>query len=209
MEKDYEIFETYINNVCKGIRDKETKTEVHEELLSHMLEIYDTNIALGLGHDEAQKDVLRHMGDSGAISKTFEQLYFVNTMALVLKHIARILNYINLLALLMVILANYGLLLFSIVDGTLTDNICINQTIVAISIGLVVGFIGEFNYVQRPDTGLKIITESETHIKILVPLFLIPCICSFFIFDLSVYYILVCFMHSMSIFNSSRIINKL
>ncbi len=209
MEQEYLILETYIKNVCKGIKDKEARNEIKDELLSHMLEIYDINIALGLNREEAQKDVVSHMGDSGAISKTFTQLYFVNTIVLVLKYVARIFNYVNLSALLMFIPANYGLLLFSTENGTLTDNICVNQTIVTILTAIIIGFISELTEIPRPETGLAIITESEKHIKILVSLFLIPCVCSFFIFDLELQYILVCFMHTMSIFNSSRIINKL
>ncbi len=78
MNREYAILEAYIKNVCKGIKDKTAKNEIRDELLSHMLEIYDRNIALGLSHDDAQRDVVSHMGDSENISNTFKELYPVS-----------------------------------------------------------------------------------------------------------------------------------
>ena len=48
MKKEMKILNTYIDNVCKGIRDRKVKNELKDELLSHLLEIYERNIALGL-----------------------------------------------------------------------------------------------------------------------------------------------------------------
>ncbi len=204
MNEEYTILEAYIKNVCKGIKDKEAKSDIRDELLSHMLEIYDTNIALGLSHDEAQKDVVRHMGEGDAISKTFKQLYFVNTIVLILKYFSKVLNYINLLALLMFIPGKYGLLLLNVENGTLTENIGVNQVVVALLVGIVVMFVGEITNVPRAEAPIDRIIESETHIKVLVPIFLILCLCSFFILNLEKHYILVCLLHAMCIFSCSR-----
>ena len=79
MKKEMKILNTYIDNVCKGIRDKKVKNELKDELLSHLLEIYERNIALGLSDEDAQKDAVAHMGDSEAVSKTFKQIYPISS----------------------------------------------------------------------------------------------------------------------------------
>ena len=79
MKKELKILNTYIDNVCKGIRDRKTKTEIKDELLSHLMEIYERNIALGLSDEDAQKDAVAHMGNSEAVSKTFKQIYPVSS----------------------------------------------------------------------------------------------------------------------------------
>lgn len=79
MKNEMKILNTYINNVCKGIRDRKVKNELKDELLSHLLEIYERNIALGLSDEEAQKDAVAHMGDSEAVSKTFKKIYPVSS----------------------------------------------------------------------------------------------------------------------------------
>lgn len=79
MKKELKILNTYIDNVCKGIRDRKVKNELKDELLSHLLEIYERNIALGLSDEDAQKDAVAHMGDSETVSKTFKQLYPISS----------------------------------------------------------------------------------------------------------------------------------
>lgn len=79
MKNEMKILNTYINNVCKGIRDRKVKNELKDELLSHLLEIYERNIALGLSDEDAQKDAVAHMGDSEAVSKTFKQIYPISS----------------------------------------------------------------------------------------------------------------------------------
>ncbi len=79
MKNETKILNTYIDNVCKGIRDRKIKNEIKDELLSHLLEVYDKNIALGMTDENAQKDAVAHMGDSEAVSKTFKQIYPVSS----------------------------------------------------------------------------------------------------------------------------------
>ena len=79
MKNEKKILNTYINNVSKGIRDRKVKNELKDELLSHLLEIYERNIALGVSDEDAQKDAVAHMGDSEAVSKTFKQIYPISS----------------------------------------------------------------------------------------------------------------------------------
>lgn len=79
MKNEMKILNTYINNVSKGIRDRKVKNELKDELLSHLLEIYERNIALGLSDEDAQRDAVAHMGDSEAVSKTFKQIYPISS----------------------------------------------------------------------------------------------------------------------------------
>lgn len=79
MKNEMKIINTYIDNVCKGIRDRKVKNELKDELLSHLLEVYDKNIALGMTDEDAQKDAVAHMGDSEAVSKTFKQIYPISS----------------------------------------------------------------------------------------------------------------------------------
>ncbi len=105
--------------------------------------------------------------------------------------------------------AQYGNTIMQVGSGTLTENICVNQIVFATTISVFIGIMGRIKKIARPETGLAIITESEKIMKILVPIFLIICFVAFAIMKLSAEYLLVCVMHTMGIFNSSRIINKL
>lgn len=75
MKKKYLIIDAYINNVCKKVYSRHIRREIKEELYSHLLEHYDRQIALGKSDEEAQKIAVSFMGDSQAVSDTFEKLY--------------------------------------------------------------------------------------------------------------------------------------
>ncbi len=79
MKKEYLIFDAYIKTVSKEIKDRKVKRELKEELFSHLIEIYERNIALGMSDDDAQKDAVSHMGDSEAVAETFKKLYPIST----------------------------------------------------------------------------------------------------------------------------------
>lgn len=79
MKKEYLIFDAYIKTVSKDIKDRKVKRELKEELFSHLIEIYERNIALGMSDEDAQKDAVSHMGDSVAVAKTFKKLYPVSS----------------------------------------------------------------------------------------------------------------------------------
>lgn len=75
MKNKYLIIDAYINNVCKKVHSRHIKKEIKDELYSHLMEHYERQIALGKSDEEAQKIAVSYMGDSEAISKTFEKLY--------------------------------------------------------------------------------------------------------------------------------------
>lgn len=75
MKKKYLIIDAYINNACKKVRSRHIKKEIKDELFSHLMEHYERQIALGKCDEEAQKIAVSCMGDSEAISATFEKLY--------------------------------------------------------------------------------------------------------------------------------------
>ncbi len=126
-----------------------------------------------------------------------------------MKKFITVLNYINLFSLLSFIPAKFNLFLLTVENGTLTEYICVNQTVITIIISLFIGIIGTIRKIPRPETGLAIITDSDKAIKIAVPFILVVCLAAYIILKLSPLYLLVCFMHAMSIFNSSRIIKKI
>ncbi len=80
MKKEYPIINSYIDNVCKGIDSKKIKQEIADELYSHIMELYERNIALGTDNETAQKKAVECMGDSETIAKTFSQLYPISTI---------------------------------------------------------------------------------------------------------------------------------
>jgi|GEM_PF-6502362 len=79
MKKELKIIDTYIKTVSKEIKDRKVKRELKEELFSHLIEIYERNIALGMSDENAQKDAVSHMGDSEAVAQTFKNLYPIST----------------------------------------------------------------------------------------------------------------------------------
>ena len=79
MKKEYLILDAYIKTVSKEIKDRKVKRELKEELFSHLIEIYERNIALGMSDEDAQKDAVSHMGDSEAVAETFKKLYPIST----------------------------------------------------------------------------------------------------------------------------------
>lgn len=79
MKNELNIIYTYINTASKGIHDKRIKRELKDELFSHLIEIYERNIALGMSDEDAQKDAVSHMGDSEAVAETFRQLYPISS----------------------------------------------------------------------------------------------------------------------------------
>lgn len=79
MKKEFVIIDTYIKAVSKEIKNRKVKRELRDELLSHLMEIYERNIALGMSDEDAQKDAVSHMGDTEAVAKTFKKLYPVSS----------------------------------------------------------------------------------------------------------------------------------
>ncbi len=79
MSKEFKIFDSYIKNSVKNIKDSRTRNEVGDELFSHLIERYEVNYALGHSDEEAQIEAVSYMGDSEAIATTFKKLYPIST----------------------------------------------------------------------------------------------------------------------------------
>ena len=124
--------------------------------------------------------------------------------------ILKLINIINLLSMLMFIPGLYERLLLIISDTILTDNILVNQIVVALIANILIGLYAEMHKVQRPDTGSAIIKESTKTAKILTGISFIICISACIIFHLEPFqYLLVCMLQSLGVLNSSRTIAKL
>lgn len=50
--------------ICKGIKSKQKREEVIEELTGHLEDNYERNLAVGMSEDEARLDAINKMGDS-------------------------------------------------------------------------------------------------------------------------------------------------
>lgn len=92
MKKEYLILDTYIRTVSKNIKDRRIKKELKDELFSHLIEIYERNIALGMSDEEAQKDAVSHMGDSESVAETFKKIYPVSSFEY-FKHTGKLLAF--------------------------------------------------------------------------------------------------------------------
>lgn len=75
MKSEYLIINTYIDNATKMIKDGKTQLEVKDELFSHLIEVYETNLARGMSDEDAQTDAVTRMGDSKIVADSFKKLY--------------------------------------------------------------------------------------------------------------------------------------
>jgi len=118
-------------------------------------------------------------------------------------------NLINLFSLLFFVCAKYNFCFLFIENGTLTNLICVNQIVIALTINIAIGIIARVYKVPRPETGLAIIRESCLFDKFMVPILLMCCIVACILMDLSPFqYLLICILQSFGVLNCSRIIKK-
>ncbi len=123
--------------------------------------------------------------------------------------VLRILNSINMLAMLMFVFAFNGSFLITVENGTLTETICVNQIIIALVIAAVIGVIATIRKIPRPETGTAIIIKSSKDAKIISALLLIICLAAGIYLKLNlILYMFVCLMHAMGILECGRIIKK-
>lgn len=90
MDKEFKIFDDYINDVSRYIMSKRKKEEISDELNSHLLEEYDRYFALGLSHEDAQEKAIANMGNKKEITHQFAELYLVSPV----KYMRSSLNYL-------------------------------------------------------------------------------------------------------------------
>lgn len=61
-------FEAYVKEICKDIKSKPRRQEVEEELLCHLEDNYERNIAVGMSEEKARLNAISKMGDSDLLS---------------------------------------------------------------------------------------------------------------------------------------------
>ncbi|MCH5191926.1 MAG: hypothetical protein J1F23_07155 [Oscillospiraceae bacterium] len=72
------MFDDYIKSVCKGVKSERKKTEIKEELLSHLTETYGQNIAVGMDDVTAQENAIERMGNKDELKEQFAALYSIS-----------------------------------------------------------------------------------------------------------------------------------
>ena len=72
------MFDDYIKSVCKCVRSERKKAEIEEELLSHLMEAYNQNIAVGMDDMAAQENAIECMGDKEKLKNQFAALYSIS-----------------------------------------------------------------------------------------------------------------------------------
>ncbi len=79
--KKFHKFEDYTKSVCRKIMSPKKKSEVREELYSHLLEEYNRNSALGIDDETSQNKAIEKMGDKEKLADSFGALYSVSPPA--------------------------------------------------------------------------------------------------------------------------------
>lgn len=73
--EQFPAFEEFTDYVCKRIKSSRKKAEVKEELWSHLTDVYEQNLAIGMDTLHAQQDAVARMGDQEKLCREFAQLY--------------------------------------------------------------------------------------------------------------------------------------
>ena len=76
--KKFHKFEDYTKSVCRKIMSPKKKSEVREELYSHLLEEYNRNSALGIDDETSQNKAIEKMGDKEKLADSFGALYSIS-----------------------------------------------------------------------------------------------------------------------------------
>ena len=69
----------YINDVCKLIKNKKVHPEIKEELLSHINDIIEDYLEIGLSLDDATDKALIQMGNSEVIGHDLNKAHKSNS----------------------------------------------------------------------------------------------------------------------------------
>ncbi len=75
--REFLIFDEYINSVCKKIMSPRKKNDVYDELFSHLIEEYERNFSLGMDDETAQLKAIEKLGDKEKIADDFGKLYSI------------------------------------------------------------------------------------------------------------------------------------
>lgn len=68
-------FNQYVTEICKGIKSRPKREEIMEELLGHLEDNYERNLAVGMTEDEARLDAMKKMGDGELLSYYLSEVH--------------------------------------------------------------------------------------------------------------------------------------
>lgn len=68
-------FEAYVNEICKDIKSRPKREEVMDELLGHLEDNYERNLAVGMTEEEARLNAIKKMGDGENLSYLLSQVH--------------------------------------------------------------------------------------------------------------------------------------
>lgn len=68
-------FEAYVSEICKGIKSKPKREEIMEELLCHLEDNLERNLATGMTEEEARLNAIKKMGDGENLSFLLSEVH--------------------------------------------------------------------------------------------------------------------------------------
>ncbi len=68
-------FSEYLDKVCSGIQSKSKRQDVYSELLCHLWDNYERNIAVGMTEEEARQDAISKMGDRDTLTYRLGEIH--------------------------------------------------------------------------------------------------------------------------------------
>ena len=70
-----EKFEQVLDYLCSGIMSKSERQSVRDELYDHLMCRYETNLAVGMDEDEAEKNAIDALGDKSILKLRLSQVH--------------------------------------------------------------------------------------------------------------------------------------
>lgn len=61
-------FDSYVKEICKGIKSRPRREEVEEELLCHLEDNYERNLNIGMNEEQARLNAIAKMGNGEALA---------------------------------------------------------------------------------------------------------------------------------------------
>lgn len=72
---DNNLFNETVKKVCSSVTGKQKKSEIEEELLCHLEDTYERNIAMGKNDEEAEKEAIAALGDLNILRDRLGKLH--------------------------------------------------------------------------------------------------------------------------------------
>ena len=71
---DFDFYQ-YVTEICKGIKSRPKREEVMDELLGHLEDNYERNLAVGMNEEEARLNAIVKMGDGANLSFLLSEVH--------------------------------------------------------------------------------------------------------------------------------------